>query len=348
LAQAWLCVFSHLCHRQLPMSASPEQLTKVVAAATSESVPELCVSSCHEGASPLNITASMLSGRSFSFTVFDHDSMLQLRHGISAALGLEHRSTHLFHDGHDLSESDALTVGAAGLVDGSHLEVGVRSWTKPMQVPPHCCLTLEARKRYASSAFIVRYVIRVDVPNSEVRMEMWRKNDHDTYTFNTALGTCKGRRQHWMCGDTPSESQLGVSRLLADLMQDWLLQAMPVFAEADRFWKLPAEVEEADSTEVQGSARSPDLTQRRSARRIPRQQSKDFESARPNASPIVPGWFVAPSSGCTELVVNTSLSVITLLRVLVDAQGLPVRAAVFTECPNHDQVEEYDVALAVN
>jgi len=341
LAQAWICVDS-LFNRQLPMSPSPEHPTEVVAATNSDNVPALCVSSCDEHSTPLNITASMLSGRSCSFTAFEHDSMLQLRHRISAGLGLEQCSMHLAHNGNALSESDRVsTVGEAGLVDGSHVEVGVRSWTKPMQVPPRCCLTLEARKRYASSAFTIRYVFAVDVANSEVGVQMWRKNDHDTYQFNTVLGTCKGRRQHWMCGDTPSERELGVSWPLADMLQDWLLHAMPVFAEADRFWKLPAEVEVADPAEDKAS-----ITAKR--RGWERYNAEEFESARPIASPNVPGWFVAPSNDCTELVVNTSLSVIQLLRVLVDAQGRPVRAAVFTACPNHDQVEEYDVTLAVD
>merc|ERR1740130_835626 len=106
----------------------------------------------------LHITASMLSGRSISLDLKDRSSVAELHQNIAEGLSLESNSMQLFHDGSP-SRSVALSESAtnsgslvmAGLVDGSHVEVGVRSWARPMQVPPRCDINLEARSRYKSS-----------------------------------------------------------------------------------------------------------------------------------------------------------------------------------------------------
>merc|ERR1712194_324296 len=182
--------------------------------------------------------------------------------------------------------------------------------------------TFEGRKRISSSAFIAR-------------------NDHDAFTVNTATGVVSGYRQHWMSGDTPFERKLGFEKPLADLLEEWSDRVTPVPAETDalRFWARP------------GAAMAKDDPKRETdedgdqSRRGSKADLTKFRPRRHNSQP--PGWFESPSDDCVELVVNAHMTFMTLLRVLLDADGNPIRAAVVMDCPNHDKVEEYDVKFTV-
>merc|ERR1711884_73853 len=108
--------------------------------------------------------------------------------------------------------TDGATLQRLGLSDGSTVEVAVRSC---LQVPPAFSATLNSRKRIMSSAFIARYELKVRVPQNTVQMKLWRKNDHDSFTMDTAAGTISGSTQHWMCGNKPLEEPLGFRMELA-------------------------------------------------------------------------------------------------------------------------------------
>merc|ERR1712194_769773 len=185
------------------------------------------------------------------------------------------------------------------------------------------------------------YTLAVDAPSNIVTVEKWRKNDHDAFTVNTATGVVQGYRQHWMGGDRPFEQKLGFEKPLADLLEEWSDRVTPLPAETDalRFWAQPGaamakddpdrESDEDDDQPSRGS--KADLTK--------------FRPRRHDRQP--PGWFESPSDDCVELVINAAMTFMTLLRVLLDADGNPIRAAVVMNCPNHDKVEEYTVEFTV-
>merc|ERR1712187_270605 len=162
----------------------------------------------------------------------------------------------------------------------------------------------------------------------------------DNHPIDTVAGTCTGFHQHWMCGQRPIETSLDLSVPLADLLGTWIARSEPPLDRADRFWKLPdTAAEEKLDESVEVAANSHVFSKRRGPSEF------DITKCRPQHDTSVPGWFTAPSSECTELVVNATLSIMTLFRVLLDPQGRPIRAALLVSCPNHDEVEEYDVKL---
>merc|ERR1719469_1305217 len=210
-----------------------------------------------------------------------------------------------------------------------------------IQVPPVFDATLEGRKRISSSAFIARYTLAVDAPSNTVEVEQWRKNDHDAFTVNTATGVVSGYKQHWMCGDRPFEHKLGFKKPLADLLEEWsaFMTHVPADAATLRFWALPGAAAAKDDPDRESD--EDDAGPRRGSKA----DLTKFRPRRHDGQP--PGWFESPSDDCVELVVNADMTFMTLLRVLLDADGTPIRAAVVMDCPNHDKVEEYTVELTV-
>jgi hypothetical protein len=282
----------------------------------------------------VNLTAYMLSGREASVAMPRQASAALLRRALGEAFGLEkgqRADFRMFFGSLDLSEgagADAQTLEEAGLVDGSRVEVGVRSWVRPMKMPSKFKLSLRARNRCLSSAFISLYEVSVEVPGNTVHAKTWRKNDHDRFTIDTLAGTCEGARGHWMCGDSAFQRTLDTRFPLGDLLAQRIEECEPVFDQEDLFWRSP------DDMEVDTEP-------------LPRRgylsvyDEDDTSDCRPRSQ------FTAPAANCTELIVNTTLPFLTLCRVLLDTHGRPIRAALLVGCPNHDEVEEYDVLLRV-
>jgi hypothetical protein len=284
----------------------------------------------------VTLTGTMLSGREVSVTLPSQSFVAQLRCAFADAFGLEQHGEGLrmIFGSRDLSEVEGqLTLEEAGLVHGSRLEVGLRSWVRPMEVPAKCRLTLQGRRRCRSSAFIIRYELTIDVPGNRIQAEKWRKHDHDYFDIDTFAGTTTGYRGHWMCGNTDVRDKLSIHDVaLADMLEQWIGQCKPVFSEADRFWKSS---DSLDNDTHKGAR------QDKSQHVLARVDDCDIFQNKPQGH--APDWFAAPSPECTELIVNAKLPFMDLLRVLLDAKGRPIRAAVFAGCPNHDLVEEYDV-----
>jgi len=284
----------------------------------------------------IKITAAMMSGHSVSTSLPSQSSIAQLQQALVETFGLDVRGgdMHIIFGGCDLAEgnSEVMTLEQAGLMDGAHVDVGIKSWTRPMQIPPCLELELYGMRAAKSSAFTIRYNLHFNLPENEFRAEFWRKNDHDKVKINTLAGTLQGTRQHWMAGDAPHESKLDINMPLATLLADWTAKCQPVFDQADRFWKTPEEIANARSTPKP----TPHARRRRSG--------FDITECKPLYGS--PDWFALPSTDCTELIVNaTPMCNMTIFRVLLDADGCPIRAALLADCPNHDQVEEYSVKI---
>jgi len=324
-------------------AAAASEATQAEASCNSEGA-----AGCAEVAD-LRLTVSMFSGRTASLTVPSSSTLLQLQEAVEAALQIQGRmqlllgGRQLLPGGGGNGAEGAATLAEAGLTDGARLEVALSSSIRPMDVPDVCHLRLQSRKKCHSSAFTIRYDLRLDVPNSKVHVELWRRNDHDTLDFDTAKGVLEGVDQHWMCGNTPYTKALGFQEPLADLLRRQIEASEPVTDEAERFWREPKPEEE------EGAA-GPEALAEAERSRYQSYVSRDDEhwtAMKPpkHGAPEVQGSFVAPSRDCTELRVNVSMPFMKLARVLIDAEGLPVRVAVYTRAPNHDDVEEYLVAV---
>lgn len=311
----------------------------------------------------LRLTACMLSGRSVTFSLPESSTVAQLCSEIAKRLEVTGGTLQVLLDGKRVAPAGsggdaeatagmAASLVEAGLHDGARLQVALSRGVRPMEVPSSFRLSVRSRKACCSSAFIIDYRIEVDIPQSRAQVELWRKNDHDVLTFNTAKGILEGSRQHWMCGSTPFTATLEVCEPLRSLLERRIEGLAPVGSEADRFWLLPEEpaggnVGDGSSTAATAAGQEgsePAGRQRRVSPRRRRHSEEEWTSCTPERGSRS-DWFRAPSADCTELVVNISLPFMRLLRVLLDPDGRPVRAAVHTVAPNHDEVEEYDVVL---
>merc|ERR1712087_707587 len=103
--------------------------------------------------------------------------------------------------------------------------------------------------------------------------------------------------------------------------------AEPVLDQSDRFWKSPE-----DDIPEQMMTRRPDHPRRPSGGKF------DFASFRPQYDRTTPGYFIAPSTDCIEVIVNATMTYMTLFRILLDQDGRPIRAAIYTNCPGHHDV----------
>mmetsp|Transcript_15996 Transcript_15996/g.32484 ORF Transcript_15996/g.32484 Transcript_15996/m.32484 type:complete len:302 (+) Transcript_15996:86-991(+) len=285
------------------------------------------------------LTAHLLSGRSASVSLRPDSDVAELRSAMAAALGLDVEGLQLFHDGADILGSGPLgrSLESLGISDGARLDVAVRSWTRPAQPPARSRLCLSAVSKARSSAFTGCFYLDIDTAASKATVEKWRKNDHDKFVYDTQLGTTTGYRQHWMTGSKEYEQPLGFSGVpLAELFDAWLGRVKPVFDDADRFWRVPVDA----SRDTDAEDDKLDELQLRFQALC----EADDKSSRTNPRPPGKG-FKAPSDDCTELLVDAQMPCFRLLRVLVGPDGMPIRAAIFTECPGHAVVEEYVVEM---
>merc|ERR1712136_435573 len=164
----------------------------------------------------------------------------------------------------------------------------------------------------------IRYVIEANLAAGVTTVELWRKNDHDTLTFDTSAGTWAGSRQHWMTGECPFARELGFHEPLHEMLPRWLQSATPVLADSERLWRVPGTC----SGQQDGS-----------------------EDVPPRTNLL---YFLAPSADCTELLVNATIPFVTHLeRVLIDSEGRPIRAAMVGSQECKEYVEEYDVKLEI-
>jgi hypothetical protein len=167
------------------------------------------------------------------------------------------------------------------------------------------------------------YELQVDVEKSLIGATMMGKSDSDHIQFYGKKGSWNSEHGHWMAGTTQIEEQPLPCFHLGDLLRDWMDRAEVVFDSEKQLWTMPSEgatTKLAEDGEKQG-------------------ERKEVGGN---------GWFVAPSSDCFELYVNAPFPVsgrtvrnrIRIARVLVDALGNPMRAAIYHEDDeqNHENV----------
>merc|ERR1712194_15524 len=180
-----------------------------------------------------------------------------------------------------------------------------------------------------SSAFTILYKISGSVSDEWLYFEPWRKNDHDKLLFDHRAGTMIGVKSHWMSGSRTHINNLGESNPVQKLSEAWGSPSTRIVQDADRFW-------------LTGS----------SSRTLTDEADADGNQKRPNYQ-AVPGWFIAPSEHLNEIEVNVPLpsrgdrSAKTIIRLLIDQKGEPVRAAVqgCTLGCLHESIEEFEITL---
>eukprot|EP00933_Yihiella_yeosuensis_P027406 TRINITY_DN21309_c0_g1_i1.p1 TRINITY_DN21309_c0_g1~~TRINITY_DN21309_c0_g1_i1.p1 ORF type:complete len:316 (+),score=60.02 TRINITY_DN21309_c0_g1_i1:144-1091(+) len=208
------------------------------------------------------------------------------------------------------------------LCDGDSITV-VSGFT-PLQPLP-TCFVLEfrtVRERGCSSAFIMWHLLRGDISNRKLRIEPWRKNDHDTFDYDFKADKVQASTCHWMGGTKTSEGNLGGKDFLDAVVKGWdATFALPV-DESERWW-LPGGVE-------------PTHTPSKASGEYPKYDA-------------VPGWFIEPEEGCVELKVDIPLPPREhkVVRILINADGKPLRAALCGCKVNHlhQEIEEFTVHL---
>lgn len=287
----------------------------------------------------MHLTVSTLSGATATLEVPCTCYLTELRAKIENVLEIPSEKQRLLLDEREvpMDTSKPTTVQEAGLYDRAQLDVVCCSWVMPMPYPKLFHLNLSTSRRRLlpahggfSSAFIIMYDIKVDVPRSRAHVQQWRKNDNDRLEFDTIAGTYTGAHGHWMGGDSDISGSIAVARPMEELLQCGLGRLKPVLDEADRFWQLPA----TDATEA------PDTPQAPASKSAP---------GRPIQHPDMPGWFVAPSAECTEFQIDADLPFMMLSRVLIDIEGKPIRVALAgPPRPNSDPIEEYDVRITTS
>jgi len=190
-----------------------------------------------------------------------------------------------------------------------------------------------------SSAFTLLWKMMGSRPDGTLEVQPWRKNDHDKLLFDCKSDTLTVEDMHWMCGTSKNEISLNGRDPLDEVFTAWHPDAATVVQDSDRFWRSEAG-ESPDEAETEEDRDS---------------DNDSPEQSRPRYS-SVPGWFTSPLPDLVELKVQVPLPLgrrghpdnplPMIIRLLVDAEGLPLRAAVsgcrIGGC--HDDIEEYIVA----
>jgi len=278
------------------------------------------------------VTVETLSGHSKIVDLSSSATLGDLRGAIGVELDVPSKYLQLAVGAALLPHDGSLALESAGVEDGTQVSAIVQ------QCPPLPALSStfkvelkSSRMRLGfhrnSSKFTMVYELQVDVEKSLIWASVIRKDDTDHWEFDGNKGSWKGDRGHWMGGTTQIQEQPLPCFHLGDLLHDWMDRAEVVFDSEKQLWTMPSEDAITKLTE-------------------------DEEGMQVGEN----GWFVAPSSDCFELYVNAPFPVSALAernplhiaRVLVDASGNPVRAAIYHEDSERnvspkDHVQKADV-----
>mmetsp|Transcript_146583 Transcript_146583/g.365527 ORF Transcript_146583/g.365527 Transcript_146583/m.365527 type:complete len:306 (-) Transcript_146583:201-1118(-) len=296
------------------------------------------------------LQVSLVSGRQATIEICHSATIKELQEEICKVLEVPVPEQRLLRSGRWLKapgreEQWSCTLAEAELEDGATLDVVRVKWVPPT-LPPcfHVRLTSTRDRlgqRSYSSAFMIRCDVFADIPAGQVKVEFWRKNDHDVEEYDFKEGTHTTHDQHWMAGTTTRTKKLEITTPLPELLQSWLESLMPV-QEEEAFWKA------ASKGETQEELSETGVSEEWYARQSGTNSTSTSAAGRP--VPVRrPGWFVRPPDGCTELAADLRLDrARAITRLLVDEEGMPLRVALTNESANHpmwDKVEEYDVAF---
>lgn len=284
----------------------------------------------------LCVTVETLSGHSKIVDLSSSATLGDLRGAIGVELDVPSKYLQLAVGAALLPHDGSLVLESVGVEDGTQVSAIVQ------QCPPLPALSStfkvelkSSRMRLGfhrnSSQFTMVYELQVDVEKSLIWASVIRKDDTDHWEFDGKKGSWRGDRGHWMSGTTQIQEQPLPCFHLGDLLRDWMARAEAVFDSEKQLWTMPSQGAITKLTEDED-------------------EQGEEEEVGEN------GWFVAPSSDCFELYVNAPFPVsglakhnpLHIARVLVDASGNPVRAAIYYDYGEQnvspkDHVQKADV-----
>jgi len=282
------------------------------------------------------VTVATLSGNSKIVDLSSSATLGDLRSAIGVELDVPSKYLQLAVGAALLPHDGSMVLESAGVEDGTHVSAIVQ----PRPPLPALSSTFKveltsSRMRLGfhrnTSKFTMVYELQVDVEKSLIWASVMRKDDTDHWEFDGKKGSWKGDRGFWMSGTTQIQEQPLPCFHIGDLLRDWMDRAEAVFDSEKQLWTMPSEGAITKLTE-------------------------DEEEIGEEKEVGENGWFVAPSSDCVELYVNAPFPVSALnernplhiARVLVDASGNPVRAAIYHEDDKQnvspkDHVQKADV-----
>eukprot|EP00747_Dinoflagellata_sp_TGD_P169648 gnl/TRDRNA2_/TRDRNA2_199156_c0_seq1.p1 gnl/TRDRNA2_/TRDRNA2_199156_c0~~gnl/TRDRNA2_/TRDRNA2_199156_c0_seq1.p1 ORF type:complete len:354 (-),score=32.89 gnl/TRDRNA2_/TRDRNA2_199156_c0_seq1:193-1254(-) len=299
------------------------------------------------------ITASLLSGRSASVFARGSDTVSNLCDAVEVALGVPVHRQLLLLGGELLGQVGGKhkrsTLEEVGLYDGARLDVVCVAGTLPLPLPSHFRAVLTPSRGTpcrCSSGSIYEYSVLVDLPCSRLAVDVVGKYDRDVIEIDTSAGLLRGKRSHWYCGSNRFETKCLVRGKLGELLERWLERSIPALDRSDKLWQWPP------PKRMAGSAGTVPPTPQGVRSTFPHldEDGNAAHGGQSSRSPTL-GAFVAPSADCTELIVNVplpgryGLAECSLARVLLDADGRPVRAGLRGTASDED-IEEWDVELS--
>lgn len=283
-----------------------------------------------------------LAGRSLSLSVEDETTCAELASAIEAQLGLSAEVQKWIVGEGPVQEvlgnlgCSSKTLAAVGLgSDVRSLTVLHIGFTPLALLPERFLVQFQSsRHRFGtgySSAFASLYYLRGDAAARQMVMEPWRKNDHDQFIYDMGECTMKAITSHWMSGSTEKTQALVGFDPLAEFLQSWRDARCRRVSEEDAYWRKHVDARDADIDAEDAATACTAGT---------------ASSLRPKYG-AVPGWFVEPSSGCTEILCEATVGQLKILRLLINQDGEPVRAALHLQraSPLHEEVEEFDVTV---
>eukprot|EP00930_Biecheleria_cincta_P082595 TRINITY_DN72304_c0_g1_i1.p1 TRINITY_DN72304_c0_g1~~TRINITY_DN72304_c0_g1_i1.p1 ORF type:complete len:329 (+),score=39.79 TRINITY_DN72304_c0_g1_i1:49-987(+) len=308
----------------------------------------MATATCDDGKAELQLEVCGLSGSFHALSVCSGTSVERVCFSIQSLVGIPARSQVWLVNNEEVPLQQATTLVDTNICDGDRITVVHAGFEPLVPLPDFFELTLTSvRERFGrrySTAFVIVYKIEANIPEGRMIIEPWRKNDHDRTVYDCKAGIVESMTSHYMCGESTAETPLADDPLSA-FAASWAAPCTRVTEDSERFWRWPV-VSDSDSDAYEAA---PD-----------RGRDDDKPQLYPKRH-AVPGWFVAPSEDCTEVMVDlpivpatrrhivpaTRRQNVSIRRLLLDAEGRPLRAAV-QGCKIgclHEDIEEYDIKL---
>eukprot|EP00931_Biecheleriopsis_adriatica_P116518 TRINITY_DN92153_c0_g1_i1.p1 TRINITY_DN92153_c0_g1~~TRINITY_DN92153_c0_g1_i1.p1 ORF type:complete len:306 (-),score=44.99 TRINITY_DN92153_c0_g1_i1:146-1063(-) len=273
----------------------------------------------------IDLEVQVMSGESKLLNISSTASLHQARMAVEGLIGMPADCQKWMKGTTTVIRKHDSTLAEAGLGHGDVLTV-VHTGFNLVSLPDHFELELRSireklRPSY-SSAFAILYAISVDVPRGFMRIEPWRKNDHDIHEYDQKAATASHTTSHWMAGSSTRTCDLKGKDPLQEFLSGWNKTGGVVTDDSERFWLQECPVAEAP---------------------IPPNLSVFQEEQESPYHAGLPGSFIAPSQDCLEIRVDLPLLRKRIVRMLTDMEGNPIRAAV-KGCQQgslHMDIEEY-------
>eukprot|EP00929_Paragymnodinium_shiwhaense_P120963 TRINITY_DN93053_c0_g1_i1.p1 TRINITY_DN93053_c0_g1~~TRINITY_DN93053_c0_g1_i1.p1 ORF type:complete len:322 (-),score=37.83 TRINITY_DN93053_c0_g1_i1:175-1140(-) len=262
----------------------------------------------------LNITVAMCSGASAELSFTRQAACEELLSAAEQAFGLE-RGNLLLRSESPVTSIDKACAGesleSVGLRSGMVLTAFNMEHLRLALFPEKVDLKITTTRsdlgqRRFSSQFVQYYHVALDCHEETLRVEPWRKNDHDVAILDFRQKIKTVTHSHWMAGTQTHEADLAVAAdmSLGDMCQVLRSKAVPLLPEERRFWRPPGQALDADHPILKNEL--------------------DPEAAQ--------GWFVLPDEVAIELKVGLSLEPVggegILERILINTEGMPIRLAI--------------------